>query len=283
MSRAQTTSQVLVSEKSVRPVPQPQQKASTPPASANRIRDNQRRSRARRKAHLEDVQRSLRLCQAQGVEAAAEIQRAARKVAEENRALRMLLRRVGVEDGRVEEFLREMGGSQGIGAERVTGGAVDELEEVMRPRRAACLGDGEEALEAVAAMASGDDERTAAEGLGLLRSQMSAEPGILSPSMDAVATEPGFERSETEQTPKVCRRKTCQEDATRLQGDRSTSPMLSGDSNCIVATEIVSTMTGADPQSIRSRFGCSPCDPDHCQVDDSTLHMALDHYSARAG
>ncbi|KAF2180067.1 hypothetical protein K469DRAFT_693534 [Zopfia rhizophila CBS 207.26] len=61
-----------------------------------RIRDNQRRSRARRKEYLQELEAKLRSCEQMGVEASAEIQSAARKVLEENRKLRGLLRERGV-------------------------------------------------------------------------------------------------------------------------------------------------------------------------------------------
>ncbi|KAF2459235.1 hypothetical protein BDY21DRAFT_275531, partial [Lineolata rhizophorae] len=61
-----------------------------------RIRDNQRRSRARRKEYLQELEGKFRNCQQLGVEASAEIQAAARKVLEENKRLRSLLRQKGL-------------------------------------------------------------------------------------------------------------------------------------------------------------------------------------------
>lgn len=56
-----------------------------------RIRDNQRRSRARRKEYLHELEAKLRSCEQVGIEASSEIQMAARKVLDENRKLRGLL------------------------------------------------------------------------------------------------------------------------------------------------------------------------------------------------
>ncbi|KFY31386.1 hypothetical protein V493_01156 [Pseudogymnoascus sp. VKM F-4281 (FW-2241)] len=61
-----------------------------------RIRNNQRRSRARRKDYLQEIERQLRQCELTGVEASPEIQSAARKVLDENRRLRTLLVQHGV-------------------------------------------------------------------------------------------------------------------------------------------------------------------------------------------
>ncbi|KAL8706266.1 MAG: hypothetical protein Q9201_000642, partial [Fulgogasparrea decipioides] len=56
--------------------------ASTKPASTTRIRDNQRRSRARRKEYILELENKVRAYEQRGVEAASEIQTAARRVVE---------------------------------------------------------------------------------------------------------------------------------------------------------------------------------------------------------
>lgn len=63
-----------------------------------RIRDNQRRSRARRKEYLQELESKFRLCEQTGAEASSEIQSAARAVAEENKRLRLLLHTYGIVD-----------------------------------------------------------------------------------------------------------------------------------------------------------------------------------------
>ncbi|OBT71419.1 hypothetical protein VF21_09805 [Pseudogymnoascus sp. 05NY08] len=65
-------------------------------ANLARIRDNQRRSRARRKEYLQELEGRLRQCELTGVEASSEIQGAARRVIEENRRLRLLLAQHGL-------------------------------------------------------------------------------------------------------------------------------------------------------------------------------------------
>ncbi|KAF1841228.1 uncharacterized protein K460DRAFT_380937 [Cucurbitaria berberidis CBS 394.84] len=66
-----------------------------------RIRDNQRRSRARRKEYLHELETKLRSCEQVGIEASSEIQTAARKVLDENRRLRALLHERGVSEPEV--------------------------------------------------------------------------------------------------------------------------------------------------------------------------------------
>ncbi|MCJ1401331.1 hypothetical protein MMC11_004543 [Xylographa trunciseda] len=71
-----------------------------------RIRDNQRRSRARRKEHLQNTEKRLRELEREGVEVSTDIQKAARRVVEENIRLRSLLRLRGVTDVEIDEHLR---------------------------------------------------------------------------------------------------------------------------------------------------------------------------------
>jgi hypothetical protein len=80
-------------------------------ANLARIRDNQRRSRARRKEYLMELEQKYRSCEQVGVEASAEIQAAARRVLQENKAileenkrLRQLLKQKGVEDAEIDSF-----------------------------------------------------------------------------------------------------------------------------------------------------------------------------------
>ncbi|TKA79341.1 hypothetical protein B0A49_01698 [Cryomyces minteri] len=80
-----------------------------------RIRDNQRRSRARRKEYLQELENKYRHCEAVGVEASAEIQAAARRVLEENRRLWGLLRIKGVGENEIEMAVAANDGTFAIG------------------------------------------------------------------------------------------------------------------------------------------------------------------------
>jgi len=75
-------------------------------ANLARIRDNQRRSRARRKEYLQELEARLRQCELHGIEASAEIQMAARRVADENKKLRALLAQHGIRDDAIEAYLQ---------------------------------------------------------------------------------------------------------------------------------------------------------------------------------
>ena len=71
-----------------------------------RIRDNQRRSRARRKEYVQELEQRLREAESRRAQASADIQLAARKVVDENKKLRTLLNRHGVRDESIDAFLR---------------------------------------------------------------------------------------------------------------------------------------------------------------------------------
>ncbi|KAK0119754.1 hypothetical protein ONS95_011188 [Cadophora gregata] len=113
---------------------------SSEKANLARIRDNQRRSRARRKEYLQELESRLRQCELQGVEASSEIQSAARRVAEENKKLRALLAQHGVRDESIEVYLQRtstadtvMGGQYGSHSE-----PVQVLEQLLSTPKACC-------------------------------------------------------------------------------------------------------------------------------------------------
>lgn len=88
--------------------------------TTTRIRDNQRRSRARRKAYLSELEAKVRNFERRGVEASAEVQAAARDVVERNRVLERengRLRGVEKENERLRVLLGE-GYEQEVGGRK---------------------------------------------------------------------------------------------------------------------------------------------------------------------
>lgn len=81
------------------------EQASDTPSSI-RIRENQRRSRNQRKELIQDLQRRVQEYELKGIAATQDMQRAARKVAEENARLRSLLASRGVTRDEVDAYLR---------------------------------------------------------------------------------------------------------------------------------------------------------------------------------
>ncbi|KAM0248523.1 hypothetical protein ACHAQJ_009428 [Trichoderma viride] len=119
---------------------------STPAQKANlaRIRDNQRRSRARRREYIAELEQRLRNFELEGVSASSEVQLAARRVAEENRQLRELLHKHGFQDEYITQFLLQQGGSTdpGSGHRFSAGDHVQALQQVIGPRRPVSLDTG---------------------------------------------------------------------------------------------------------------------------------------------
>ncbi|KAM3469524.1 hypothetical protein MY8738_010082 [Beauveria namnaoensis] len=124
---------------------------STPAQKANlaRIRDNQRRSRARRREYLQELEQRLRLCELQGIEATAEVQIAARRVADENRQLRQLLNEHGFSQEYINRFLQAgnvVATGPGMNHRQAFAAATGEpsmtshaLQQALVPRRPASL------------------------------------------------------------------------------------------------------------------------------------------------
>lgn len=106
--------------------PSPSQKS----ADLARVRDNQRRSRARRKEYLQELETKYWTCEQVGVGASAEIQAAARLVVNENKRLRALLMKYGISS-------REINGE----GEETASSVVENLEAMLGKRRA-CGGGG---------------------------------------------------------------------------------------------------------------------------------------------
>jgi hypothetical protein len=85
-----------------------------------RIRENQRRSRNRKKELIEELQERVQRYERQGVAATLDMQRAARKVAEENLRLRSLLACHGVSQDEVESYLQSFNAGEASIIDAVT-------------------------------------------------------------------------------------------------------------------------------------------------------------------
>ncbi|KAK5993783.1 hypothetical protein PT974_07220 [Cladobotryum mycophilum] len=98
-------------------VQQESDNAAKTSAAAIRIRENQRRSRARRKEYVEGMQRKLQDYETKGVAATLEMQQAARDVAIENSRLRLLLAHNGISGQVIDGFLQSFNGQDSAEAE----------------------------------------------------------------------------------------------------------------------------------------------------------------------
>ncbi|KAL2147932.1 hypothetical protein VTI28DRAFT_3410 [Corynascus sepedonium] len=76
-----------------------------PSSAAARIRNNQRRSRARHREFVEELKAKIRHYECKGVQATLDMRQAARKVALENSRLRSLLASHGVANEEIDHYL----------------------------------------------------------------------------------------------------------------------------------------------------------------------------------
>jgi hypothetical protein len=103
-----------------------------------RRRENQRQSRARKREYLLELEKRLRLCELQGIEASTEIQSAARRVAEENRQLRELLHKHEISEEYIGHYLQARMRAPSLhptlGAE-IPPPSVQAMQQLLVPRR----------------------------------------------------------------------------------------------------------------------------------------------------
>ncbi|KAI0809436.1 hypothetical protein GGR55DRAFT_649938 [Xylaria sp. FL0064] len=77
-----------------------------------RLRRNQRNSRARKQAYIQDLEQRWNECVRLGAQASVEMQKEARRVQQENRLLRLLLHKQGLDDVAIKEALDSLTGSE---------------------------------------------------------------------------------------------------------------------------------------------------------------------------
>ncbi|KAI1140107.1 hypothetical protein F5Y05DRAFT_377228 [Hypoxylon sp. FL0543] len=82
-----------------------QRNAPSTEAERARLRRNQRNSRARKQAYIESLEKRWNECVRLGAQATVEMQKEARRVQEENRLLRTVLRNQGLDDASIQRAL----------------------------------------------------------------------------------------------------------------------------------------------------------------------------------
>ncbi|KAI9856963.1 MAG: hypothetical protein M1813_008679 [Trichoglossum hirsutum] len=216
-----------------------------------RIRDNQRRSRARRKEYLQSLETRWRECELQGVKASAELQSAARKVADENRRLRALLRSVGsLTDGEIDALLRQQpdGGVEG---------RVGELESMLGSRKPCGGGRG-----------CGDDGGGGGQRVGKAAGCRQAVP--LLPSTALPPSQPSTQPFYPSPAP------TLYFHPAPLQTDTTTT---NSTSSCLFGATLISDLGAkASKEDVAAAMGCPPGGGD-CVVDNTVLLGAMDRFT----
>jgi hypothetical protein len=305
-------------------------------ANLARIRDNQRRSRARRKEYLQELEARLRQCELHGIEASAEIQLAARKVADENRKLRELLSLHGIRDDSVEGYLQSSQAGDTLLSSQYPSRSmpVQALQHLLQARKPYFTeGQAGQPDSAMAASESPESSLTSVNtaqspwDLDRLSNSDTLHPTgkaashqIMTPSSTSRSTTsssishhshhsvPHHQRLAPVPHPRNPTTSSMvnhaqmfdldpqlsQSDQTRYISNQSTPrhlpahgtpqspymPTTTGSLNvnsCVFATDMITTMTGADSNSVNTDLGCLP--GMDCDVDNQLVFHVMDRYS----
>lgn len=261
--------------------------------SLARVRENQRRSRARRKDYLQELEGRFRQCEMQGIEASAEIQAAARRVAEENKILRALLAQNGITDDAVQECLRSAPATNVLGNGSASAQALELLlgtpkvycrsESSGVPANSGICPTTEEELSSsssASTLASRNERRSPV--LGQMASHYTSVPNgiIVSPSIAPIVPS---SYDAALMLDKSTSHSHDSQEMSYLQMDQpsSRSHVTKANTNsCVLATEMISNMSSRDPIAIRHDLGCKS--NTDCEVDNQLVFKVMDR-STRDG
>lgn len=259
-----------------------------------RIRENQRRSRARRKEYLSELEDKWRQCEQTGVEATAEVQSAARLVLDENKRLRALLRLKGVSDIEMDAF--ELNGASNGGTYDTIPASLS-LETILRSRKS-CGSCGTSTSGQQSSLSSTSNS----QGLSNLRQSSS----LLQAPQSCAGRSNGSDPSELTQypprsswandgpvanlLPQSNPVSTHQHVAPSLttdfgllstweqEGASTTIPATSSTScSCAEAIDMIHGMGGHVDSGLRRDLGCNENEP-QCRASTSLVFEMLDRY-----
>jgi hypothetical protein len=224
-----------------------------------RIRENQRRSRARRKEYIQYLENRLLGFERLGVEASTEMQNAARKVAIENECLRSLLKLRGMTEIDIDEHLHS---DRDVSLERDLHKWTEHVKPLPR--------------------------------LGVARNRQHWNPFFGSPSppishpVDQVPSSPRspsllpdvLDDSPCSQGPENSEPVTPSPDYPptgdpRLRNDEAIPQKTDTETDCVLAATIITGMRGgSDIEEVRAELGCSQ--GTDCQVENVAIFQIMD-------
>ncbi len=310
--------------------------ASQEKANLARIRDNQRRSRARRKEYLQELEARLRQCELQGIEASSEIQIAARRVADENNKLRGLLAQHGVGDESVEAYLNSFPANETtLGQYGSSSAAVQLLEQLLQKRQIQCPGGSnptqtlgppsqDSSISSSTVQSSWDPMYSTSQNGGPRRSGTLQSTGTAASSTHLFMSPTASTASHTSRTShassvsmgcssnrrialrlgpvqprnpspivnpsrnhqifdfNILSNNTSQNQLQPINVSQRSSGYIPpasplNNNNCNYAAEMITTMAGVDPDTVRSDLGCLP--GMDCDVDNQLVFNVMDRYS----
>jgi len=248
-----------------------------------RVRDNQRRSRARRKEYLQELQSKIQDCERSGVQASLEIQVAARAVSAENASLKAENSRLIDENQRLRDLLEAPNGGGAKPAYTTT--PVEEVVDARAwnipkvsseypslPEPNDTTQTVEDTLSNVELPKSQTTDATPVPAPQTV-SQSSEEPQIQSRAVeiDESMVHPNRTSSQSEQTPHIAMPHTSEELAF---GDDTSS--------CEYAAHIITSMRAdISTDDMRADLGCGNDIKEwrKCKVNNSKLFVAVDRYT----
>ena len=258
-------------------------------ANLARIRDNQRRSRARRKEYLQELEGKFRNCELLGVEASSEIQAAARRVAEENKLLRLLLQQRGVPESEIDDYIGSRSTDSPQDPNRPT--ALDSMLSARKPcsgEKPGCTSSPHPSMSSASSVhskpistsppgtlgssAHGQHRAMAWPGMSMAPSnQPYPNPDMLYGADDFARTDSEYRQAASENWSGPVN----YEFTEAINADADTS-------SCTFATNIITDMrTDISPEQVKAELGCAP--NTDCKVDNSTLFSVMDRYSGHLG
>ncbi|MCJ1250299.1 hypothetical protein MMC30_007525 [Trapelia coarctata] len=243
-------------------------------SSLERIRDNQRRSRAQRKNYLHELERKWQKCVQDGVNSSQELQAAARKVEEENRRLKALLRAKGASEREIDGF--EVASTERWG-DTSEGSALARLLEMRRPCFAAAQSaDNHEAMPPASADVPALLYNAAAQDVQCPHQPTPPTPLITFPYTledSAYHTIPNVQ----DQTSTTSWSETTAHNA-QPEGDPAGADISDSRLSCEYAASIITGMKyDASALQVKRELGCG--EKTDCKIDHATLFEVMDRYS----
>lgn len=247
--------------------------------AAERIRENQRRSRARRKEHIENMQRRLDEYEKQGVDATLQMQQAARTVAIENSRLRILLAQRGVYDGEVDKFLaafEQQHAGAGESESPLTGYPPPHSHMSYTPSSSASQGGALDRLAVLADASVG--ERCCGGKTNCSSPYEETLAAVPSPPSAGPSTMPGTPTSSGHQQHHHSQQHTTPMNQTG--GAAGGSPLVM---SCNTAAQIIAEMqghgAGMNKHNVRASLGCED-DECECFVKNTLLFQLMERNAA---
>ena len=240
--------------------------------NAARIRNNQRRSRARRKEYIQELEDKIRMYEQQGVQVAKEIQEAARAVVEENKMLKAELESLRNQQG----ISTELDTSRNLPFSALRSGEHEnfnssQLGQYLRNTAPAIEESPRD--ESRGALAVDGNSST----IGNDDIAVNEQPHLGKNIVNLAVSDGEFANHQQELQPISPNQVT---DSTEVCSAMSEGLSEDNDrSSCAFAVEVLTNMrAGVAVEDVRADLGCTS-DFDKCSVKHSTLFSAVDRYT----